>query len=463
MLRCQGCGRLVSEWAARCPYCHRGTEDAESLAAAASPAAPQSDGFLVDTPLDAESARNDRPAGVAPWRWGGRRSILISAAIVAVLVSGAILGVTRASSDQPSGPRGRVLSLSNTGVVVSAPNGTRVTPLPSLASATAESLIVAADGRYLATTDGVVIAVHGDIFAGTGVDLRFSDRSSGWGAVDFADDDRAIVAESQGSDGTAQVEAVTLATRRATLLGPADPTGIAGDPEAAGAFVAVAGPPIVLPSGTPPGDSAALVPTDGRANPEDVMTDDRVELRDSGSPVVVLATAAQLAKDLGVRTPISAQLTVAPDRSGDKVAVGVTPVSNGTSSPSWAGIVVLDRHGRLMSAATSPDGIGGGPAWSPQGTSLVYLTISGGTAWVTLWHLGHLPEVRPGPRVTTTPGETFNNWCVWATDGNDFLCTVTTQQGQTTVPWVIGRPGGGPFLQASGPAVPLAWLPGSTP
>ncbi len=463
VLRCRGCGRLVSEWAARCPDCRRGTGDAESVLVDASPAAFRSDGNFVDTSFEAATAPSDTRARVAPRPRGGRRRSLISAAIVAVLVAGAILGVTVASSNQPGAPRGRVLSFSNTGVVVSAPNGTRITPQPLLASAAARKLIVAADGRYLATTDGEVIAVHGETFTDTGVGLKFPGRASGWRAVDFADEDRAIVVENQGNNGTAQVEAVSLATRQAAPLGTADPSGIAGDPEAAGVFVAVTEPPLALPAGTPPGDAAALVPTSAAANTEEVVTDDRVGLRDAGSPVVVLATAAQLVKDLGVRVPITVQLTLKPDRNGDKVGVVVTPVSTGTASPSWAGIVILDRYGHLASAAMSPNGIGGGPAWSPQGTSLVYLTTAGGRAWVTLWHLGHPPKARPGPTVATTPGETFNNWCLWAIDGNGYLCTVTSQPGQATVPWVIGNHGNGPLLQASGPAVPLAWLPGSAP
>ena len=40
MVRCQGCGQTVSEWAPRCPNCLRSTRDAEALPTANPPIRP---------------------------------------------------------------------------------------------------------------------------------------------------------------------------------------------------------------------------------------------------------------------------------------------------------------------------------------------------------------------------------------------------------------------------------------
>jgi hypothetical protein len=261
----------------------------------------------------------------------------------------------------------------------------------------------------------------------------------------FADGDRALDAQANVPGRPLAVDVVPLGDDQVTSLG--DAHSAAGDPQALGAFVTVASPRLLPATGTVPGWARTVVDAD-------------VELRDAGRAPAILATAGELATDVGEPSQTPVELTVLPDPAGDRVAVMINPPLAESSGPRWAGIVVLDRRGRVLGTDRTNRAIGGTPAWSPDGASLVYKATGGGRVEITLWTIGHRPDVRVGPAVDQTPDEQFNDYCMWSTDGRDFLCRIVTDLESNTLPWVIGDVGGG-VRTVSGPILPLAWFSAS--
>ncbi|MGH9115925.1 MAG: hypothetical protein ACRDWW_08870, partial [Acidimicrobiales bacterium] len=96
MLRCAGCGDLVSEFAARCPECRHTTDDAEELPDPHPEPAPEPE------PQQAAPARAPAPAAPAeredPGHGPGRRrGVLFGAVAAAIVVAGVVAGVEAAS------------------------------------------------------------------------------------------------------------------------------------------------------------------------------------------------------------------------------------------------------------------------------------------------------------------------------------------------------------------------------
>src|SRR5262249_37239427 len=136
----------------------------------------------------------------------------------------------------------------------------------------------------------------------------------------FADHERALVmlldyGAPQGSSNPIAV--VSVATGRQVSLGAG--RQVAGDPQARGVFVSL-----------PPGPSAAPA----RASP-----DSGIALRDAGRRPVLLASAADLNRDLGEPANVPVSLAAYPAPSGTRLAVVVQPTARDTAT----GIVVLSR------------------------------------------------------------------------------------------------------------------------
>ena len=187
------------------------------------------------------------------------------------------------------------------------------------------------DGRYLSLGNGQVAVVrNGAPLAGYPAKVPLSSLIIPAWPDSFANHDRdLIMLASSGRSYSADnpVSVVSIASGMSRSLGVAD--SAEGDPEAAGAFVSVA---------------AGLVPS---ANVQQVCPDSRVERRDTGRPAVVLATARELDRELGLARNFAVALSAYPDPAGDKIAVEVSPISG-----SAAGIVVLDR----TAASSAPPG-----------------------------------------------------------------------------------------------------------
>jgi hypothetical protein len=259
----------------------------------------------------------------------------------------------------------------------------------------------------------------------------------------FSDRDTALVGlRPEGAQARPTIVIVGLKSGRTITLGNA--AEVAGDPEGLGAFATVAAEN--QPGGPPPPGGYA-----GEA-------DGRVELRDSGEPAVLLATSAEIEADVH-QPPGAANLEVFPDRQGDKVAVMVNPTATGDRG---AAVVVLDRTGRMLGAIPAASGPieYSQPAWSPDGTTLVYpsiarpvATIARPVATISVWKVGGSIYTRAAPDL----GARFG-YCLWAATGTRFLCASTTFGTDQAAQWVVGNARKGPLLRFPAAGVPLAWL-----
>ena len=456
VLRCRGCGELVSEFAARCPQCHAGTQDAEELPldpptdppAETAPAPPTDPpGVPAPPPPATASYRDIEPAPLPSRR---SRPVKTAAGVVAVLTVAGVIALTLA----PSGSRheanpnqtlaalkltGEVISDANGTVVVSNPDGTRqlvITDLAPLGAGGPANLTPSLDGRYLATPRGDVITAAGLRVDRTSVASEFP---TGFTAEPdpFAFGDRALVVVTSGAPSPAsnEVSVVSLTNGTAVKLGRADDA--AGDPQSFGAFVSIPdGPPL----------AGVEFPAGGGA-------DAGVELVRAGAAPKVLATAGQLQTDLGQSQSEPVILTIFPSPAGDKVAVEVNPIYVGNSD---AGLVVLNRNGGVL--ATAPPSSGpvqnSEPAWSPNGESLAYYMFGPRGAELGVWHLKGSVSARPAP----DPGDSFLT-CLWSPSGADILCPASQGATDESSRWVLGAAKGGALVQVPAPGVPEVWLP----
>ena len=78
-----------------------------------------------------------------------------------------------------------------------------------------------------------------------------------------------------------------------------------------------------------------------------------------------------------------------PDPSGSEVAVEVSPVSGS----GHAGIVVLNRAGRVLGVVPALTGADSGLSWSPSGSALAFTVARGGGAVLNTGP----PAARSGP------------------------------------------------------------------
>lgn len=378
-----------------------------------------------------------------PWWW----RVLVGAGVVAPAgaVAAAVIfwpfssgaprpgRATVPSEVQTAADRGRILALDHGYLLLADAGGTRVVKLSALGAN--QGVSASLDGRYLSLGNGQVAVVrNGAPLAGYPAKVPLSSLIIPAWPDSFANHDRdLIMLASSGRSYSADnpVSVVSIASGMSRSLGVAD--SAEGDPEAAGAFVSVA---------------AGLVPS---ANVQQVSPDSRVERRDTGRPAVVLATARELDRELGLARNFAVALSAYPDPAGDKIAVEVSPISG-----SAAGIVVLDRTGRVLGTARTPFGVYGIPAWSPSGATLAYASTGNNGAGVFIWTIGGQNVNRPLPP-TVSGGGGFGA-CVWSPDGKSLLCD-TGVPGQLY--WVVVRASGGAVgAPVNAPGVPLAWLAG---
>jgi hypothetical protein len=334
-----------------------------------------------------------------------------------------------AGSAAPAG--GRILALTPTGsLVFTYPDGTHVTTVRSL-GAVGQVVSASPDHRYVSLGNGQVAVVrHGPVLAAYPTKI-----SLGWGKTaawpdSFADHERRLVVlltYGANVSATNPILLTSLATGRSVSLGVGDQ--VAGDPQAAGAFLSVAAPP--RPS--------AAVPR--------FSQDTRIELHDAGRPPVRLATAAALNHDLGQSRHLPVALIPYPDQSGDKIAVIVQP----TAGSRQAGMVMLTRAGRVLGAVPARLGVEGTPAWAPSGRSLVYASNGRDGPELRIWKIGGQVATRP------FPVSSGYHWCLWSPDGASVLCTAPENAGSQR--WAITRAAGGAMAGVRGPGFPVAWLP----
>jgi hypothetical protein len=368
----------------------------------------------------------------------------VAVAVAVAVVAALLVGLTGPGSHPAHGGAltGQILSFTDTSVVLSAPNGAVPTPVPALSFARLEGLLVSGDGRYLASATGRVLAIHDRTFSAISAPVRFPAPTADWAATGLADHDRQLVIERGTTPGLQQIDAISIAENRTTALGQADTD--AGDPQAVGVFAAVGSRELLSP---PPGPPLAGDP---------VVVDSQVERRDAGQAPVILATAGQLAEDLGASSSLAVRIKALPDPAGDKVALTVTPVAAGGPA---LGIVVVDRNGKALGVTRPAAGLGDAPGWSPDGRSLVYDSITPAQrVEISVWRIGRQPYVRPGPLVTPILGVTYSNSCLWASDGSGVLCTIGGSSGPDKQTWIMARPTSGDLQTVTIGLDPLGWL-----
>ena len=300
-------------------------------------------GFGPDTGQRRRFPALDPEPPPPPW-W---RRLVIPAALLAV--AGAVVAVVQlypfpatgphrtparaghSAQGQPTGPRihapGRIAAITPAGALVLAnPDGTQLTRVHGLGNV-GQNLTLSPGGRYLALFNGQLVSVkRGPALASYPGKVPLSSLYSVAWPQPFADHDRAVVMLNDYGDPSESASnpifVASIASGSTVPLGNGD--SVAGDPQAAGVFVAVAAP--LGATATSIADSP----------------DSAIVLRDAGHAAVRLATAAQLARDLGLHGRPLVSLAVFPSPSGREVAVTVRPAAGGPAR----GIVVLSRAGR---------------------------------------------------------------------------------------------------------------------
>jgi hypothetical protein len=320
---------------------------------------------------------------------------------------------------------GHILAVAGLGsLVLSDPAGRNVTKLHGLGEV-GPAIFPALDNRYFSLDNGQVLAVSGHrppAMASTRVQL-WPSISEGTSVSPFADHDRQLVQLTLPFTSLATSQAVSLislATGQSMGFGRGH--SVAGDPKAVGVFISVArrGPPAATATAT----NLSVAP------------DSKLWLRDAGRPAVLLATAANLDRDLHLSPRLQVEMTPYPSPSGNEVAVTVQPQFGSNTS----GIVILNRSGRVLSTVATSAGPTGGDsiAWSPSGTALAF-PQSG--------------RVKREAFPSSTAAEYQS--CLWSPDGQSIICA----SGGTGQQWVIATMAAHNMTPIHGPGAPVAWLP----
>jgi hypothetical protein len=455
MLRCAGCGDLVSEFAARCPACRSSTDDAAEvdeppegkMLEGAVVGAGGGGGTSLEPPLDpTESMPADGQRRGGAWR---PRPKTLLAMVAAAVVAGSWLVLV---AELPRGAgtsqfglalTGRVVSEASDGaVVVSDPNGSDMQALRSFPLQTGSSdqeLVVAADERFLLSGIDTLISATGPFPTPVDSNVLFSPAMTPVRTSPFADDDQAVVVFTDGSAPASSAVSLVLLADGSTLpLGKADQA--AGDPRSPGAFLTIAGP-------TQPHVHR------WQSGPDDIG----VELRDPGMSTL-LATSASLNRALAQNPARPVALRVLPDSAGDKLAVVIEPAA---SAGPDAGLVVLDRRGRVLSVLNQGVGPARGsvPSWSPDGSALAYHTVTRGGPAIAVWPIGGQVHLR----VVPNPNTSFDG-CLWDPDNSGVLCSTASKSPL----WILAPADGGRLITITAPTFagrstqplrPVAWLP----
>lgn len=357
MMRCAGCGQVVSEYAARCPGCQSGLGGAE----------------YVD--------ENPRPAAS-----DHRRALLISAVVAAVallicvplLVNG---GATASSGETP----------------LTLPAAIHALP--------GKVLALAADGRLsLSQPDGrhrtsVAAGAFGGIVAPQG-DLGVGDLPQG--ADPLSDHGRAVVVGTgpEGPGYTRAIYMVRTSDRQTTSLGLANTA--AADPATVGAFVALAAP-----------RQAADIPSGGIP----ALADSLVELRDVGRLPVVLASAGELNRDVHQPAAVPVNLGLFPSPDGSEVAVTLNPLAG---SQTALVILDRHGHLLGEVGPGSGPAEYTQVYWSPDDRSLSYATFDAGAPAFGVLDSArslYLQELQPGTTIGGCAWSPDSRWVVCQATG----------------------------------------------
>ena len=368
--------------------------------------------------------------------------ILLAGAVAAAVIlwPGSAPSSRQAASRQArlTAAGGHILAVVGLGdLVLSDPSGQHVNRLRGLGRV-GPLIYPALDNRYFSLDNGQVLTATGNhppVRASTKAAL-WPGASVGTSISPFADHDRELVQLTRPftSNSTLfSIALISLATGKSIGFGKAN--SASGDPKAAGVFIPVPrrGPPVATSTAT----NLAVAP------------DTKLLLRDAGHPPVLLATAADLNRDLRQSPRLPVAITPYPSPSGNEVAVKVQPqYGSGTS-----GIVILDRSGRVLgTVATSAGPAGADPiAWSPSATALAFPAGGRGGPALGIWIRSGQVKREAFPPSTAAEYQS----CLWSPDGQSIICA----SGGSGQQWVIATMAAHKMTPITGPGAPVAWLP----
>jgi hypothetical protein len=294
-------------------------------------------------------------------------------------------------------------------------------------------LVAFSDGQIVATGTGKPVPFNDHL--GLGQDQVLPPLGSG-----FSGGSRYVIVLTEGRLGslttTAGVSVVNLRTGTATPLG----TGMtaAGDPRRPGAFITVASP------------------TPANVGSENLTTaDSQLELVDASRPLVVLASAASLDRDLGFGPSTPVLVEPVPSPSGALVAAEVVNLLDPTGSD--AGLVVLDRSGRVVAVREPGQGPSSVtlPVWSPDGAAIAYVNDAGAYNSIEIWTVG-AGTVRVHMRTGVGAGQ-----CLWSPTGAAVLCdSARSTAGGLGNTWSLTDAKAGPEASLPGPGIAIDWFRG---
>jgi hypothetical protein len=417
MLLCSGCGGLVSEYAARCPDCGRGVDDAVEISEP-----PRSEVSPV--------TRGVKNHMIAP---------LLAAAVLVIGAAGIVVSVRSGGPSVASGLRdldGRIVAESPSGAIVRIdPAGGATTSYSLVGSRDGFSFIAnSPDGTAWLDSAGDTVTFSGIKIAETptAVQSQLTGTRSLAGSETFADKGQAVVVLTRAAFEASDAEVATLDGRFDSDLGPVDSAG--GDPQTLGAFVSAPAP-----------QRSSRVHGSAPADAD-------VELREAGQSPKVLATSQRLNADVGLPGATPTELEVFPSPSGDAVAIvlsSLNPVE--TDAP----MVILNRDGGLLAALTDWQGpmYGAQPVWSPGGRELVYPTRTPTGAAIAVTTVTGAVEALSAPSGTSGIGS-----CVWAPSSGGAVCDARRAHHDL---WLYTSRSATRLIPESGRGRPIAWIASS--
>jgi hypothetical protein len=328
-------------------------------------------------------------------------------------------------------PAGTILSQTQRGGLTV--SGLRGQPPKLLMSLSSQVYVAAADSRYVAMSNGLLLSVgaHGQLSS-----TRMRNVNAGiWSPSALADHDQYVALENYNTSAS-QADGIplsitSLVTGKAQRLGVGN--DVAGDPAAAGVIASLAAPAITT------GTSVAALQNGS-------WPDAKVVLRDAGKKDVLLASAEQLNEDIHLPASALTDFYSQPDPAGDKIAIVVQPLTGDLP----AGVVVVTRTGHEL-FALSQAGRSVSVSWSPSGQSLAMAAQVPHGSVLHIWNAGGSISAQPFPRKANYGG------CVWSPDGAWILCAVAGQHSNGEQ-WAVASARGGPMVVTTGPGYPITWL-----
>lgn len=440
MLCCNGCGGLVSEFAARCAACGRPVDDAVAVPEASVaeveplPLAQEPRSTSVVVTEENDSAGPQRGARLIRVGRTGTAVLVFTVVALAASLTGFLL-----SSGGQSTPvelralTGRVMAEPSPGVVLSVNPADGASEKYKFAGGAGvlTRIAISSDGRTIIDATGSVFEVKRTriVKVSAVASVILSNSTTPAQSAPFADRNHSMLVVSRPIAGSAaQAILLRLSDGKTFDLGTVDNAG--GDAQGLSAFASI----------------PAQHQQPRMAHP--IVADAEVDLLRVSGPPIRLATSSQLNVDVGSLPSIPIQMRVYPDPSGDAVAVVLDPVSPVSGN---VPMVILDRQGHVLAALADRNGpiYGSTPAWSPNSQRLAYPSYGNSGAILAVSTESGIVGSYSLPGTSITFGR-----CIWSPNSIDVLC-LSTLGGH--LHWLYATPTTSALITGPSHGLPLAW------